>query len=73
MQCVCSVTLSEAGEIDLYFSLMSNDRLDIQASDLKKKLNQMNASQKLPKEEHDNAYEMTTKATIEVSIELVLR
>ncbi|XWS07854.1 hypothetical protein CRYUN_Cryun41cG0028600 [Craigia yunnanensis] len=40
-------------------------RVDIEASNLKKKLNQMSASQKLPKEGHDNASEKTTKVTIE--------
>ncbi|XVE99444.1 hypothetical protein REPUB_Repub03eG0198200 [Reevesia pubescens] len=40
-------------------------RMDVEASDLKKKLDQMNASQKLPKEGHDNASEKTTNATIE--------
>ncbi|XVE69034.1 hypothetical protein DITRI_Ditri09bG0117200 [Diplodiscus trichospermus] len=40
-------------------------RVDIEASHLKKKLDQMSASQKLPKESHDNASEETTKATIE--------
>ncbi|XVF83435.1 hypothetical protein PTKIN_Ptkin16aG0485800 [Pterospermum kingtungense] len=39
-------------------------RMDTEASDLKKKLNLMNASQKLPKD-HDNASDMTTKETIE--------
>ncbi|XP_017984992.1 PREDICTED: myosin-11 isoform X2 [Theobroma cacao] len=40
-------------------------RMDIEASDLKKKLDQLSASQKLPKEGHDNAFEKTTAATIE--------
>ncbi|XP_022765248.1 myosin-11-like [Durio zibethinus] len=40
-------------------------RMDIEASDLKKKLNQMSASQKLPQEGHDNASEKTTEVTIE--------
>ncbi|XVF23770.1 hypothetical protein REPUB_Repub13aG0067700 [Reevesia pubescens] len=40
-------------------------RMDIEASDLKKKLDQMSTSQKFPKDSHDNASEKTTKATIE--------
>ncbi|XWS66082.1 hypothetical protein CRYUN_Cryun05aG0169900 [Craigia yunnanensis] len=40
-------------------------RMDIEASDLKKKLDQMSASQKLPKEGHDHTSEKTTTATIE--------
>ncbi|XP_022742419.1 myosin-11-like [Durio zibethinus] len=39
-------------------------RMDIEASDLKKELNQMSASQKLP-EVHDHTSEKTTTATIE--------
>ena len=46
--------------------------MDIEASDLKKELDQMSASQKLPKEGHDHTSEKTTTATIEVSSELDL-
>ena len=46
--------------------------MDIEASDLKKELDQMSASQKLPKEGHDHTSEKTTTVTIEVSSELDL-
>ncbi|XVE75266.1 hypothetical protein DITRI_Ditri12bG0081400 [Diplodiscus trichospermus] len=40
-------------------------RMDIEASNLKKKLDQMSLSQKIPKEGHDHTSENTSTATIE--------
>lgn len=56
----------------LTFSLISDDRMESEASELKKKLDQMSTLLKLPKGGHDNASETTNDATIEVSSELDL-